>query len=68
MTVFKTENVEDLVMVMLFRRSPLDKSFPGVLCCGSVQTAGDLTAGMPLSPGMCWSLHAAYGSPLSPET
>lgn len=30
--------------------------------------AGDLTAGMPLSPGMCWSLRAAHGSPLSPET
>lgn len=35
--------------------------------CGSARTTADLTAGMPLSPGMRRSLHVAHGSPLSPQ-
>lgn len=47
---------------------PWTKGFQVSVRCGSVQAARNLTDGMPLSPGMCWSLHAAHGSPISPET
>lgn len=51
-----------------WRPLPWNKGFAGVCGWGSAQAASGLTAGMPLSSGMCWSLQAAYGSPPSPET
>ena len=44
------------------------KGFQVFLGHGSAQAARDLTAGMPLSRGMCRSLRAAHSPPLSPQT
>lgn len=52
-------DMEDFIIVMVFRPYPQTKVFLVFLDFWSEQATTDLTAGMPLSPGMCWSLHAA---------